>query len=74
MRFLKLMKTEHQKLFEENKILKESIAMSEKDRKRKKEKIIKIRQYSIETNSEEEAEDYESDAQEEEVVVPKNAN
>ena len=57
---LKLTKTEYQKLFEENKILKKKNKTVEMERQVKKRKDNKKRQYNVETDSEEE----ESDTQE----------
>ena len=57
---LKLTKTEYQKLFEENKILKQKNKTVEMERQVKKRKDNKKRQYNVETDSEEE----ESDTQE----------
>ena len=61
LRLLKLTKTEYQKLFEENKILKEKINTVESKRQIKKEKIIKKRQYKVDTDSKEEQEEEEEE-------------
>ena len=61
LRLLKLTKTEYQKLFEENKILKEKINTVERRRQIKKEKIIKKRQYEVDTDSKEEQEEEEEE-------------
>ena len=61
LRLLKLTKTEYQKLSEENKILKEKINTVERKSQLKKEKIMKKRQYKVDTDSKEEQEEEEEE-------------